>query len=139
MRISGIVPARFLTIVAHVIILIILFWAKDDNIKQCLPTTYTQSEYDSKDTEMIIGLSVGLGLMLIELIGFIGGISMFMPFQSMLSVSAHCGACVSLAYFILWEMPCHRYWYIFGFSTAFPALTEIITFIQIVCLRNGQL
>lgn len=35
---------------------------------------------------MIIGLSVGLGLMLIELIGFIGGISMFMPFQSMLCI-----------------------------------------------------
>lgn len=37
-------------------------------------------------SRMIIGLSVGLGLMLIELIGFIGGISMFMPFQSMLCI-----------------------------------------------------
>lgn len=35
---------------------------------------------------MIIGLSVALGLFGIELIGFIGGISMFLPMQSMLCI-----------------------------------------------------
>lgn len=45
--------------------------------------TLTNQFFSSR---MIIGLSVGLGLMLIELIGFIGGISMFMPFQSMLCI-----------------------------------------------------
>jgi hypothetical protein len=35
---------------------------------------------------MIIGLSVALGLFGIELIGFIGGISMFLPFQSLLCI-----------------------------------------------------
>lgn len=44
---------------------------------------FNKSMFSSR---MIIGLSVGLGLMLIELIGFIGGISMFMPFQSMLCI-----------------------------------------------------
>ena len=28
MRISGLVPARFLTIVAHLVIVIVIFWAK---------------------------------------------------------------------------------------------------------------
>ncbi|XP_052712896.1 transmembrane protein 107-like isoform X2 [Crassostrea angulata] len=137
MRISGIVPARFLTIVAHVIILIILFWAKDDNIKQCLPSTYTQSEYDSKDTEMIIGLSVGLGLMLIELIGFIGGISMFMPFQSMLSVACHAGAVIALFFFLFEFWPCSYYWYIFGFCSAFPAVTEMMVWLGVGFFHKG--
>lgn len=42
MRISGIVPARFLTIVAHVIILIILFWAKVFNALTVYKNLYRQ-------------------------------------------------------------------------------------------------
>lgn len=42
MRISGIVPARFLTIVAHVIILIILFWAKVFNALTVCDNLYRQ-------------------------------------------------------------------------------------------------
>lgn len=137
MRINGLVPARFLTIIAHMIIVIVLFWSRDENIKQCLPSTYTTDEYNTKDTELIIGLSVALGLFAIELIGFFGGITMFMSFQSMLSISAHCGASVSLAYFILRQYPCDRYWYIFGFCSAFPALMEIIFIIGICCCRRG--
>ncbi|XP_052081866.1 transmembrane protein 107-like isoform X1 [Mytilus californianus] len=139
MRISGLVPARFLTIVAHLVIVIVLFWSKEENIKQCLPSSYTQSEYDEKDTQMIIGLSVALGLFGIELIGFIGGISMFLPMQSMLSIAAHSGAAVALSYFIFRSWPCYRYWYIFSFSSALPAFTEICVMILIGCCRRGLL
>ena len=139
MRISGLVPARFLTIVAHLVIVIVIFWAKDENIKQCLPSTYTQSEYDAKDLQMIIGLSVALGLFGIELIGFIGGISMFLPLQSLLSIIAHTGAAISLSYFIIRTWPCYRYWYIFSFCSAFPAFTEICFMVLIGCCRRGLL
>ena len=43
---------------------------------------------------MIIGLSVTLGLFLFELIGFMGGITMFFPFQSLLCI-LRCRTCHS--------------------------------------------
>ena len=135
MRISGLVPARFLTIVAHLVIVIVIFWAKDENIKQCLPSTYTQSEYDAKDLQMIIGLSVALGLFGIELIGFIGGISMFLPLQSLLSCAAHASGAVALVYYLFQYWPCDYYWYIFGFCSAFPGFMELMTMLGVACFH----
>ncbi|XP_071109598.1 transmembrane protein 107-like [Haliotis cracherodii] len=137
MRVSGLVPARFLTLVAHLIIVIVIFWSRDENIKMCLPESYTQAQYDLKDTQLIIGLSVTLGLFFVELVGFIGGITMFMPFQSLLSTCAHCGAAVALSYFLFDAWPCDWYWYIFGFCSAFPGLTEIMTIIGVLAFKKG--
>ncbi|KAL3861937.1 hypothetical protein ACJMK2_007948 [Sinanodonta woodiana] len=132
MKVTGLVPARFLTMVAHIVILIFILWSRDSNVKQCLPSTYTQSQYSEKDLQLIIGLSVGLGLFLFELIGFFGGITMFAPFQSLLSTAAHAGATVALVFFLFDFWSCDTYWYIFGFCSAFPAFTEIITMIIIL-------
>ncbi|KAL5013181.1 hypothetical protein ScPMuIL_007451 [Solemya velum] len=137
MRVSGLVPARFLTIVAHLVIVIALFWSRDDVVKQCLPVSYTATQYDEKDTELIYGLSFALGLFFLELLGFIGGITMFMPFQSLLSITAHCGAAVALSYFVFMPWPCYRYWYIFSFCSALPAFTELIAIIWVMCCRRG--
>lgn len=86
---------------------------------------------------MIIGLSVTFGLFLIELFGFMGGITMFMPFQSLLSTVAHAGASVALSYFLFDSWPCDWYWWVFGFCSAFPAFTEIITMIGVGFFRKG--
>ncbi|XP_025083756.1 transmembrane protein 107-like isoform X2 [Pomacea canaliculata] len=137
MKLTGLVPARFLTIVAHLIIVIVIFWSRDENVRMCLPETYTQDDYNQKDVQMIIGLSVTLGLFVLELIGFMGGLTMFFPFQSLLSTFAHTGAAVALSYFLFDAWPCDWYWYIFGFCSAFPAVTEIITILGILCFRKG--
>jgi hypothetical protein len=77
--------------------------SQDSNVKACLPLSYTADQYDSKDTEyaqssylntiaiafsfrLIIGLSVSLGLLVFELVGFMGGISMFMPSQGLICI-----------------------------------------------------
>ncbi|XP_041378286.1 transmembrane protein 107-like [Gigantopelta aegis] len=135
--ISGLVPARFLTIVAHLIIVIVLFWSRDENIKMCLPETYTNDEYLAKDKQLLIGLGVSLGLFVIEFLGFLAGISMFMPFQSLLSTCVHSGAAVALSYFLFDAWPCDWYWYVFGFCSAFPALTEIVTLFMVLRFRSG--
>lgn len=137
MQVAGLVPARFLTIIAHLIIVIVIFWSREENVLMCLPERYTDSEKDEKDTQMIIALSVTLGLFLFELIGFMGGITMFLPFQSLLSTVAHTGAAVALSYFLFDSWPCDWYWWIFGFCSAFPAFTEILTIIGVVFFRKG--
>ncbi|KAL8597082.1 hypothetical protein ACOMHN_057571 [Nucella lapillus] len=137
MKATGLVPARFLTIIAHLVIVIVIFWSRDENVRTCLPENYSTTEYDDKDLQLFIGLVVTLGLFLLELIGFMGGLTMFFPFQSLLSTTAHSGATVALAYFLFDTWPCHWYWYIFGFCSAFPAFTEIISIVGILFFKKG--
>ncbi|ELU14885.1 hypothetical protein CAPTEDRAFT_96181 [Capitella teleta] len=90
MAVSGLVPARFLCMIAHLVLTIVILLSRDSNVKACLPLNYSPNEYDSKDTEfpsrLIVGLSVALGLLVFELVGFMGGISMFMSSQAMICI-----------------------------------------------------
>ncbi|KAK2144773.1 hypothetical protein LSH36_732g01050 [Paralvinella palmiformis] len=133
---NGLVPARFLTIVAHLVLIIVLFWSRGDNVQACLPKYYTNTEYERKDTQLIIGLSVSLGLFLLELIGFIGGLSMFLPTQGFISTFSHASAAVSLAYFIQDSWECDTFWYIFSFCSCLPAIVEIIIFMGVCCCNR---
>ncbi|CAH1776241.1 unnamed protein product [Owenia fusiformis] len=137
MGVSGLVPARFLTLTAHLILVIVILWSREENVKSCLPLTYTQDEYTFKDNQLIIGLSVALGLFVLELVGFFGGFSTFMPSQAMISTAAHASGAVAMSFFIfdLWE--CDTYWWIFGFCSAFPALTEIIVLLGVLVFHKG--
>ncbi|KAK3737163.1 hypothetical protein RRG08_016467 [Elysia crispata] len=137
MQSTGLVPARFLTIIAHLVLVIVIFWTREENIRACLPEDYTSSEYDDKDLEMLIGLSITLAFFLVELIGFMGGITMFMNFQGLISTVAHSAAAITLSYFLFDQWPCEWYWYVFGFCSAFPAIMELIYIIGIMCFRKG--
>nr|XP_054312724.1 transmembrane protein 107 isoform X2 [Pongo pygmaeus] len=50
-RVSGLVPSRFLTLLAHLVVVITLFWSRDSNIQACLPLTFTPEEYDKQDIQ----------------------------------------------------------------------------------------
>uniref|UniRef100_A0A8D0Y5Z6 Transmembrane protein 107 n=2 Tax=Sus scrofa TaxID=9823 RepID=A0A8D0Y5Z6_PIG len=64
-RVSGLVPSRFLTLLAHLVVVITLFWSRDSNIQACLPLTFTPEEYEKQDihalpavTEIALFISV---------------------------------------------------------------------------------
>ncbi|KXJ26733.1 Transmembrane protein 107 [Exaiptasia diaphana] len=86
---GSLVAVRFLSLVAHLVITVTIFWAKDSNVLACLPSQYSQTEYDSKHTELIVGLSLTLAFLLFEFGGFIGGVSMFNSTVSMLCILIH--------------------------------------------------
>ncbi|XP_051781099.1 transmembrane protein 107-like isoform X2 [Erpetoichthys calabaricus] len=137
--ISSLVPARFLTLIAHLVIVITIFWSRENNVLACLPLQYTQQDYNNKDTELIVALSVTLGMFAIELAGFFSGISMFNNSQSLLSLVAHCSAAVTLSFFVFRKWECWTYWYIFGFCSALPALIEIVLFIAVLGMKKKPL
>ncbi|XP_048885524.1 transmembrane protein 107 isoform X6 [Brienomyrus brachyistius] len=87
--IHSLVPARFLTLTAHLVIVITIFWSRDNNVRACLPLDYSQDEYRSQDTQLVVALSVTLGLFAIELAGFFSGASMFNSTQSLLCILFH--------------------------------------------------
>ncbi|XP_067412565.1 transmembrane protein 107 isoform X1 [Emydura macquarii macquarii] len=49
--VHGLVPARFLTLTAHLVIVITIFWSRDNNVRASLPLQYTQQEYERRDVD----------------------------------------------------------------------------------------
>ncbi|XP_053572097.1 transmembrane protein 107 isoform X2 [Bombina bombina] len=137
--VSSLVPSRFLTLTAHLVIVIIIFWGRENNVLACLPLDYTQQEFASRDTELIVALSVTLGLFAIEYAGFLSGVSMFNNTQSLLSIGAHASACVALLFFLFEGWHCSVYWWIMALCSALPAFTELLIFIAVFGFKRKPL
>ncbi|XP_069502567.1 transmembrane protein 107 isoform X2 [Ambystoma mexicanum] len=137
--VSSLVPSRFLTLLAHLVIVITIFWSRENNVLACLPVTYTPEQFTSKDTELIVALSITLGLFVVELAGFLSGVSMFNNTQSLISLVAHSSASVCLSFFVFEKWECFTYWYIFGFCSVLPAFIEVILFIAVFGLKKKPL
>uniref|UniRef100_A0A668TMD7 Transmembrane protein 107 n=1 Tax=Oreochromis aureus TaxID=47969 RepID=A0A668TMD7_OREAU len=163
--VSSLVPARFLTIIAHLVIVITIFWSRENNVKACLPLDFTQEQYDTEDRRLVVALSVTLGLFAIELAGFFSGVSMFNCSQGLLSTGVHasasvallfflfeqwechiywwilaiCSASVSLSFFVFEKWECWTYWVIFATCSVLPALVEILLFIAVFGLKKKPL
>ncbi|XP_064209112.1 transmembrane protein 107-like isoform X2 [Anguilla rostrata] len=137
--VHSLIPARFLTLTAHLVIVITIFWSRESNVLACLPLDFTQEEFNSKDTELVVALSVTLGLFAVELSGFFSGVSMFNSSQSLLSLAAHCSASVCLSFFVFQKWECWTYWFIFAFCSALPALVEVFLFIAVFGLKRKPL
>ncbi|KAJ8266226.1 hypothetical protein GJAV_G00127990 [Gymnothorax javanicus] len=114
----SLIPARFLTLTAHLVIVITIFWSRETNVEACLPLEFSPEEFNSKDTELVVALSVTLGLFAVELAGFFSGVSMFNCSQSLLSCAAHVSGAVSLLFFLFEQWPCGLLWWILAFSLA---------------------
>ncbi|XP_053500077.1 transmembrane protein 107 like isoform X5 [Ictalurus furcatus] len=93
--ISSLVPARFLTLITHLVIVITIFWSRENSVKACLPLTYTVEEYNIEDVRLVVALSVTLGLFAIELAGFFSGASMFNNNQGLLCILT-CNVIISI-------------------------------------------
>ncbi|TKS82092.1 Transmembrane protein 107 [Collichthys lucidus] len=137
--VSTLVPARFLTIMAHLVIVITIFWSRENNVKACLPLEYTQEQYDNEDKKLVVALAVTLSLFAIELAGFLSGVSMFNYSQGLLSLSVHCSASVSLSFFVFEKWECWTYWVIFAICSVLPAFMEFILFIAVFGLKKKPL
>ncbi|KAM6968206.1 transmembrane protein 107-like isoform 2-T2 [Aplochiton taeniatus] len=137
--VSNLVPARFLTIIAHLVIVITIFWSRDNNVKACLPLNFSQEEYDREDTRLVVALAVTVGLFAVELSGFFSGVSMFNCSQGLLSIGAHASASVSLLFFLFEQWECDIYWWIFAFCSVLPAFVEILLFIAVFGMKKKPL
>ncbi|XP_026878918.2 transmembrane protein 107 isoform X2 [Electrophorus electricus] len=81
---SSLVPARFLALAAHLVIVVTIFWSRENNVRASLPLDFTEEQHRTEDTRLVIGLSVTVCLFLVELVGFFSGVSMFNSNQSLL-------------------------------------------------------
>ncbi|KAJ9583497.1 hypothetical protein L9F63_022160 [Diploptera punctata] len=136
LTVEGLIPARFLTLTAHLTIVIVVLWAREENVKACLPFEYSASDYSRKDTEMQAGLGVAIVLIGFELLTFLTGVTMFMPSTALISIAAHSSASVLLAYFLFDEWDCNLYWWVFGWCSMLPALVDATVAIGVIGLKK---
>ncbi|KAF3813545.1 transmembrane protein 107 isoform X2 [Mirounga angustirostris] len=127
-RISGLVPSRFLTLLAHLVVVITLFWSRDSNIQACLPLTFTQEEYEKQDIQLVVALSVTLGLFAVELAGFFSGVSMFNSTQSLICILLR----TARFHFDSLQPPNSA----FLARCALPAITEMALFVSVFGLKK---
>ncbi|XP_068249645.1 transmembrane protein 107-like [Palaemon carinicauda] len=137
MRVTGLIPARFLTLVSHLVLLINILLARDENVKACLPHEYSQTEYNKRDAELLGGVIAGIALIAIEFIGFITGVSMFTGLASLISILCHSGASVSLAYMVIDVWDCRMYWWVFGLTSVIPTLIELAVITSVLVLKKS--
>ncbi|CAL8341609.1 transmembrane protein 107 isoform X1 [Gadus morhua] len=137
--ISSLVPARFLTITSHLVIVITIFWSRDNNVKAGLPLDFSQEQYDKEDANLVVGLSVTLGLFAIELGGFFSGVSMFNCSQGLLSTAAHASASVALLFFLFEQWDYDIFWWILAICSVLPALVEIMLCIAVFGMKKKPL
>ena len=109
---------------------------REDNVLACLPLDHTQLELSRKDTELAAGLGVTIALLAIEMIGFLSGLTMFSPLQSLLSIGTHATATVSLAYLILDIWDCDLFWWIFSIGSCLPAIIEMTIIVGVLGLKK---
>ncbi|XP_044528405.1 transmembrane protein 107 isoform X3 [Gracilinanus agilis] len=139
-RVNGLVPCRFLTLLAHLVIVITIFWTRDSNVQASLTPNFSKEEYDEEDYwgnsrtplslhRLVTALCITLGLFLIELIGFFSGVTMFHSTQSLFSIGVHCCAAVSLAFFVFERWECFAY-------CVLPAFTEVVMMISVFALKR---
>ncbi|XP_066528093.1 transmembrane protein 107 like [Hoplias malabaricus] len=136
---SSLVPSRFLTLIAHLVIVITIFWSRENNVRACLPLDYTKDEYSLEDTRLVVALSVTLGMFAVELVGFFSGVSMFNNNQGLLSTACHASGSVALLFFLFEQWTCSIYWWIFAFCSIIPAIYEIILIIAVFGLKKKPL
>ncbi|XP_062874888.1 transmembrane protein 107 [Trichomycterus rosablanca] len=133
--INSLVPARFLTLTAHLVMVITIFWSRENNVRACLPLEFTQEQYTAQDNRLVIALSVTLGLFAVELFGFFSGASMFNTNQGLLSVVCHCSASVSLSFFTFQQWECWVYWIVFSLCSVLPAVCELLQIFAVFGLK----
>eukprot|EP00128_Syssomonas_multiformis_P011294 Colp12_sorted_trinity150504_noHs@3949 len=112
---ARVIPTRFLLMVAHFVLVVLIFESRKDNVIAALPISYTPSEYSAIDNQMVVALSLTIGCFAIELGSFLGGVSMFMSSVNLLYIFAHGSAAITLAVYIVDAWNANIYWFVFGF------------------------
>uniref|UniRef100_A0A672S6F0 Transmembrane protein 107 n=1 Tax=Sinocyclocheilus grahami TaxID=75366 RepID=A0A672S6F0_SINGR len=130
------VPARFLTLVAHLVIVIIIFWSRENSVRACLPLDYTNEEYRLEDTRYAyISCSTTIKLFYVSL-----PVAHHHHRLNLLSsIGCHASGSVALLFFLFEQWTCSIYWWIFGFCSVIPALYEMVLFVVVFVFKRKPL
>ncbi|KNC97876.1 uncharacterized protein SPPG_09416 [Spizellomyces punctatus DAOM BR117] len=134
---DALLPARFLTTIAHFITTLMVFFTKDIYVRAALPIG-DSSQYASYDNSLTAALALSWVCFAIELFGLFSGMTTFNQGAGTLYLWAHTAGIIALIFFVLEGWHYMIYWYIFTFCSALPALIETGLLLLVTLLRVNQ-
>uniref|UniRef100_UPI00358E4F8A transmembrane protein 107-like n=1 Tax=Myxine glutinosa TaxID=7769 RepID=UPI00358E4F8A len=126
---------RFLSLTAHLIILILILWAKEETAFTCLPYVDAEVELKAQNIKLTVALSLSLGLLGFEIIGFFS-ISLLNATQSLFSITLHVIATTTLTFFLFDQPECNLLWWLFGFCSIPPAISELAIMVAVLAFNQ---
>ncbi|CAG9831258.1 unnamed protein product [Diabrotica balteata] len=136
---SGLIPARFLILVAHFIICVTLLWNKEESVSACLMGQMhleLEKIHGSYLTQWVTGLSLMITFLCIEMLAFVLGLTMFDSNSALLSVTGHATSSIFLTGLILNGWQCDWFWMIFSFGSVLPFAYDTIISMGILIGRK---
>ncbi|KAM6364683.1 transmembrane protein 107 [Pluvialis apricaria] len=134
---GSLVPARFLVLTAHLVLLLVVGGARDPHVRAALPLHFSAEEYAHAERWLWGALGGALGLLGVEFVGFFSGVSMFRTGQSLFSLGAHGGAALALTLALLEGWDSGSFWLLFGLCSVPPAVTEALLLISLLGCRRA--
>ncbi|XP_018494367.1 transmembrane protein 107 [Galendromus occidentalis] len=123
---SGFEVPRFVVLLGHFVLLIVLLWDVEVVAKSSLPWSQRDdhSRVESVQTQITAGLATSTTLVAIELTCFMIGASLFFPTQCLSSAVVHSISFVSLAFFMADTFHVKYFWILFVL-TALSCMAEV--------------
>uniref|UniRef100_A0A7S4UJ92 Transmembrane protein 107 n=1 Tax=Guillardia theta TaxID=55529 RepID=A0A7S4UJ92_GUITH len=104
---DALIPTRFMASICFLISVMMVFSTMADNIIVSLPSTYSQTSYDSYKSSLNLVLSLHIICICFNLAGFLFGFSMFIPSHTILVIISHTIGCIYSCVAIMetWSVP----------------------------------
>jgi len=127
--------ARFVPLFLHIILLILIFVFRSDLVKNCSANDYPSASTAYVWSDAWTGAS--LGIVLIEMILSLSGLSVFRQYPVFFSIVLHSAACALLSAYFMSDMSiCTGSPYLLFFLAFVPLIIEIISWIELFIFKK---
>ena len=124
-------PAKFLCLIGHMFMIIVIYFAKEDNIFAGI--SYSAVKYDSEyklaSESILAALSLSIIFLVFELSVLLVGVTMLQPSVTITSIAFHCLGIIFLIWYFLLSWRYQVIWAIWIFTCIIPFTVELFTLI----------
>ena len=133
------VPFRFMALITHLVGLSTFLWSRTPIVTGCLDWNDgdpSAEQFKLKDLEIVVAFSISIVCCVIEIIGFVSGISLLSSLQCLNSILCHILAISALVYIVYGRLTCSIIWWIVSIFSITPAMIEVAFFITYLLFKR---
>merc|ERR1711959_130214 len=129
------VPTRFILLVAQMIVTIMTMFTKDQNVYASLDSTYSQTDFDDKDSQITTMLAISIVCLAVMLGGLVSGITMFAHVLNVFHILIHFFGTCLMAWATIENWAIDPLWAVSACCCFFPAMVETVAIFSIYCMK----
>jgi transmembrane protein 107 len=127
---ESIVPAKFISLISHILMLITIYWTYWQNVKSGLPSNSTSDDELRAQISILVCVSLSLLMQGFGLLVLFFGYSLFFDSFNLIQIVFHLFGTIITSWFILDDWAYTGLWGIWFFTVLFPFLIDFLTFIR---------